>query len=260
LLIHYQVASPTDYLNARLSLLEKEKSAVRLKDEITKQRQTLPLIEITKPYTFIDSETNNPHTITDLFENRPQLIIYHAMFDPSWDDACPSCTLLLDHIPPLDHLYSRSTSYAVISRATPEQIKAYKTKLGFDRFKWLSSNENDFNYDYHVTVDHDKNDLYNFRTSTENKERGMPWFASGENPGHSVFVRGGPVEKGGVGKGEEGKVYHSYSSYARGGEAMLGTLQLLDITPLGRQDGKLEGATGLGFRRRGEYKNGELGK
>lgn len=253
-----QVASPADQLQARLSLLEKEKELMRLKDSITKERRNLPLVELSKTYTFVDSETNKDVTLEELFEGRPQLIIYHAMFAPEWDDACSSCTLYLDHLPPLEHLASRDTSYAVVSLASAEKIKAYREKMGFQSFRWLSSNKNDFNYDFQVTVDNDKNSTYNFRSSEEHKAKGMTWFAEGEQPGHSVFVKGGDVTTGGVGKGERGKTYHFYSQYARSGEANVGTFAWLDMVPLGRQDGKLEGASGLGFRRRSEYKDEEI--
>jgi predicted dithiol-disulfide oxidoreductase (DUF899 family) len=215
-------------------------------------------VELTKPYTFIDSETNKEVTLEELFEGRPQLILYHAMFDPKWDQACNSCTMYLDHVPPLQHLASRDVSYAVISLASPEKIKAYREKMGFDRFRWLSSNQNDFNYDYQVTVDNKKNSTYNYRTSEENIAKNMPWFAEGENPGHSVFVKGGNVKEGGVGKGEKGKLYHFYSQYARSGEVNIGTFAWLDIVPLGRQDRKIEGVPGLGFRRRMDYRDEEI--
>ena len=231
---------------------------MRLKDAITKQRQALPIVEVKKSYDFIDSETNETIPLKDLFEGRPQLIIYHAMFAPEWDNACNSCTMYLDHLPPLEHLASRDTSFAVVSRATPEQIKQYREKMNLSGFRWLSSNKNDFNYDFKVTVDSDKNDTYNFRSSEGHRAKGMPWFAAGEQPGHSVFVQGGDIGKGGVGRGEAGKLYHSYSSYARAGEANIGTFAWLDMVPLGRQDRKLEGAPGLGFRRRGEYKDHEI--
>ena len=148
----------------------------------------------------------------------------------------------------------------VVSRAKPEAIKSYKEKMGFDRFKWYSSHDNDFNFDYHVSLPNPDGSAgqYNFRPAEENAARGMPWFSKGEQPGHSVFVKGGSIEEGGVAKGEKGKTYHSYSSYARAGEALIGVFTWLDWVPLGRQDRKLENVTGLGFRRRGEYKDDEL--
>jgi predicted dithiol-disulfide oxidoreductase (DUF899 family) len=255
-----KVVSPGEWEKLRLSLLEKEKEATRLRDALTKERKSLPLVELSKDYTFVDSETGKQVSLTDLFDGRPQLIIYHAMFAPEWENACPSCTMYMDHIPPLEHLASRDVSYAMVSRATPEQIKKYREKMGYTGFQWLSSNLNDFNYDFHVTVDGVKNDTYNYRSAQEWRDRGQPYFGVGEQPGHSVFVKGGDIEKGGVGRGEAGKYYHSYSSYGRGGEPHIGTFSWLDMVPLGRQDGKLKGASGLGFRRRGEYKDEEIGK
>jgi predicted dithiol-disulfide oxidoreductase (DUF899 family) len=255
-----EVANPTDYLNARLSLLTKEKEATKLRDKLTAERRALPLEELTNDYTFINADTGKSRTLKDLFHGRPQLVIYHAMFDPSWENACPSCTFYLDHIPALDHLHSRDVSFAVVSRAKPETIKQYKDRMGFDRFEWYSSHDNAFNFDYHVTLPNPdgSSGSYNFYTAEELLAKGMPWFAKGENPGHSVFVKGGPVEEGGVGRGEKGKLYHSYSSYARAGENAIGTFTLLDWVPMGRQDGKLKGTNGLGFRRRGEYAEEEI--
>ena len=243
-----------------MSLLEKEKELTKLKDQLTRERQSLPLVEMPKSYTFIDADTNEQVTLESLFEGRPQLMIYHAMYDPSWENACTSCTMYLDHVPPLVHLHSRDVSFAVVSRAKPEQIRGYKEKMGFDRFKWYSSNENDFNFDFHVTLPNPDGSEgeYNYRAAKDLVEKGMPWFAKGEQPGHSVFVRGGSIEEGGIGKGEKGKLYHSYSSYARAGEALIGTFTWLDWVPLGRQDEKLQNATGLKFRRRGEYTDKEI--
>ena len=256
-----QVVNPSEYLPLRLSLLEKEKELTRLRDQITKQRNALPLMAVENSYEFTDSETNEKLSLLDLFGDRKQLIVYHAMFSPDQEQACPSCTLFLDHIPQLDHLRSHNTNFVVVSRAKPEQIKAYKSKMGFDRFRWVSSYGTNFNYDYNVTVDNDKNSQYNFKPSSHWKERNMDFFAEGEQPGHSVFVLGGEQKDGGVGKGgEPGKVYYAYSTYARGGEDAMTTLKWLDWTPLGRQDGKLEGATGVGYKRRGEYKPEEIGK
>lgn len=256
----FQVTNTADYLTLRLALLEKEKELTRLRDEVTKQRHQLPLVAVNKSYEFVDSETNEKLSLLDLFGDRKQLIVYHAMFAPEDEQACPSCTLFLDHIPRLEHLRSHNTNLVVVSRARPEQIKAYKSKLGFDRFRWVSSNGQDFNYDYQVSVDNEKNSQYNFKPSSHWEARGMPFFAKGEQPGHSVFVLGGDAKEGGVGKGgDAGKVYYSYSTYARGGEDAMATIRWLDWTPLGRQDGQLEGADGVGYKRRTEYKPEDIG-
>ena len=255
-----QVVAADEYLPLRLSLLEKEKELTRLRDQITKQRHQLPLVAVNKCYEFVDSETNEKVSLLDLFGDRKQLIVYHAMFSPEDEQACASCTLFLDHIPRLEHLRSHNTNLVVVSRAKPEQIKAYKEKMGFDRFRWVSSYGQDFNYDYKVTVDNEKNSQYNYKPASHWEARAMPWFTKGEQPGHSVFVRGGDVQEGGVGKGgEAGKVYYAYSTYARGGEDAMTTLRWLDWTPLGRQDGQLEGANGVGYKRRHEYTTEEIG-
>ncbi|ETN46076.1 uncharacterized protein HMPREF1541_00260 [Cyphellophora europaea CBS 101466] len=254
------VSSYSDYLPLRISLLEKEKELTRLRDQITKQRNQLPLVAVDKSYEFVDSESGETLSLRNLFGDRKQLIVYHAMFSPDQEQACSSCTLFLDHIPPLEHLRSHNTNLVVVSRAKPEQIKAYKEKMGFDRFRWVSSYGQDFNYDYQVTVDKEKNPHYNFQPAEHWQQRKMPWFAEGEQPGHSIFVLGGEPKDGGVGKGgEAGKVYYAYSTYARGGEDAMTTLRWLDWTPLGRQDGQLEGAEGVGYKRRGEYSVEEVG-
>lgn len=216
---------------------------------------------VEQSYEFVDSETNEKLSLLDLFGDRKQLIVYHAMFAPEWEQACASCSLFLDHVPHLDHLRSHNTDLVVVSRAKPEQIKAYKDRLGgFDRFRWVSSYGQDFNYDFHVTVDDEKNPQYNFKPSSHWEAKGMTWWTKGEQPGHSIFVRGGDLTDGGVGKGgEAGKVYHAYSTYARGGEDAMTTLRWLDWTPLGRQDGSLEDTNGVGYKRRGEYKPEEIG-
>lgn len=236
--------------------MEREKALTREADALNKERRALPLVEITKPYTFVDSETGSKSTLTDLFQGRKQLVLYHAMFDPSWENACESCTLLLDHIPPLEHLNSRGTTFVVVSRASPEQIKAYKAKMGWDRFKWYSSGDTDFNADFQVTQNPDvplEEREYNYRRADELVKKGLDFFTRGEQPGHSIFVMGGSEEEGGVGRGEAGKVYHSYSSYARGGEPLITTFKWLDWTPMGRQDEKKKGLDGLRFKRRFEY-------
>lgn len=239
----HKVASPTAYRASRLELLAKEKQLTHAYDELCKDRRTLPVVELTKAYTFtrLTAEgTQESVTLPDLFEGRRQLIIYHFMFDPTWDGGCTSCSGLGDSIPPLEHLHARSTSLVVVSRAPIEKIAAYKERMGWG-FPWVSSSGSDFNYDFHVTLDEDVAPVeYNFKGKEELEERG-PEFAKGEQPGYSCFVRGGD------GIGEEGKFYHTYSTYARGGEMAMNTFVWLDMTLLGRQDDKYR------FRRRDEY-------
>jgi predicted dithiol-disulfide oxidoreductase (DUF899 family) len=193
-------------------------------------------------------------TLADLFDGRPQLIVYHFMFSPDWDAGCASCSLLGDSVPDLRHLHGHSTTFVAVSRAPIDKINAYKARMGWS-FPWVSSSGSSFNYDFGATQDDAVAPVsYNFKTKVELEDRGMAYFARGEQPGHSIFVRGGGV---GVGVGDPGKVYHSYSSYARGGEPIINTLTWLDMTPLGRQDG-VSGVGGLGFKRHDEYSADDL--
>jgi predicted dithiol-disulfide oxidoreductase (DUF899 family) len=253
-LTHEQVVSPAEYRSARLSLLAKEKEATRARDSLSTERRKLPMVEVTKPYTFTGMGPGSGKktlTLSDLFFGRRQLIIYHFMFDPKWDAGCSSCSLLGDSIPPLEHLNARSTTFVAVSRAPIEKIAAYKKRMGWT-FPWVSSYDSDFNYDMHVTENEAVHPVeYNFRNKEELAKRGQDFFARGEQPGTSVFYRGdGKI-------GEEGNIYHTYSSYARGGEHLVNTFSWLDMTPLGRQDGE-SGLEGLGFRRHDEYSEEEL--
>ncbi|PGH23154.1 hypothetical protein AJ80_02786 [Polytolypa hystricis UAMH7299] len=248
-----QVVSPDEYRSARLSLLAKEKEATRARDALAAERRKLPMVEVTKPYTFtgINGDTAKEQTLTlsDLFSGRRQLIIYHFMFDPSWEAGCSNCSLMGDSIPPLHHLHTRSTSFVAVSRAPIEKINAYKERMGWTSFPWVSSYNSDFNYDMHVTGDQAVRPVeYNFKNKEELERVGQGFFSRGEQPGTSVFYRGdGKV-------GEKGKIYHTYSTYTRGGEHLINTLSWLDMTPLGRQDGE----TGLRFGQRDEYTEEEL--
>lgn len=254
LLLVQQVVSPAEYRSARLSLLEKEKEATRVLDTLAAERRKLPAVEITKPYKFTavakDGEKKTV-SLSDLFFGRRQLIIYHFMFDPSWDAGCPSCSVMGDSFPALEHLNSRSTSVVAVSRAPIEKIDAYKKRMGWS-FPWVSSYGSDFNYDLHVSQDEAIQTIeYNFRDKDELQKAGQDYFAKGEQPGNSVFYMGDGKT------GEQGKIYHTYSTYSRGGEHLINTFGWLDMTPLGRQDGE-SGHGGLGFRRRDEYTEDEL--
>jgi len=247
-----KIVSPSEYLPLRLSLLEAEKKNTRERDALSRQRRTLPVVEVTTDYTFTN-EDGKKVTLAQLFDGRPQLIIYHFMFSPDWDAGCPSCSLFADSIPDLRHLNGHSTTFVAVSRAPIEKVKAYKKRMGW-KFPWVSSFETSFNYDFHVTQDEAVAPvLYNWKTKEEMEKRGIGFFAKGEQPGHSVFIIGGDL----TGLGDEGKVYHSYSSYARGGDSFINTATWLDMTPLGRQDG-VSGVEGLGYKRHDEYTEEDL--
>src|SRR4029077_5470262 len=168
-------------------------------------------------------------TLLDLFEGRRQLVVQHFMFDPSWDDGCPSCTAGADENAPKmrEHLAVRDTTFAVISRAPIEKIERYRKDRGWT-FRWVSSFGSDFNYDFQATVDASvRPPEYNFRTMPELEAHGMGWMGDGnsyEQPGFSVFLRDGD------------DVFHTYSMYARGAEWLGGSYAVLDLTALGRQE------------------------
>jgi predicted dithiol-disulfide oxidoreductase (DUF899 family) len=223
MMTHPRIATREEWLVARKELLAKEKAATRAQDELAAERRRLPMVEITKDYTFEgpDGRVGMRH----LFEGRPQLIVYHFMFDPEWDEGCNACSLVIDNLGHLAHLHARQTSLAVVSRAPLTKILPFKARMGWT-VPWYSSFGSDFNYDFHVTQDESVAPVeYNYQSKAELLESGQPWFVSGEVPGLSVFLREGD------------RVFHTYSTYARGGEeSLLGTYKLLDLTPLGRQE------------------------
>lgn len=230
------VVSRDERLVARKELLVKEKAATHARDAINTQRRELPMVRVEKDYGFDTPEGRR--TLLDLFDGRRQLITYHFMFDPSWDEGCPSCSLLVDNIGHQSHLHSRDTSLVLVSRAPLEQLGAYRTRMGWT-LPWVSSNGSDFNYDFHVTIDPAiATPEYNYE-SAEGK-------GSGEVPGTSVFLRDGD------------EVFHTYSSYARAGDTFFGTYMWLDLTALGRQEeweqpsGRSDPAEGW-FQRHDQY-------
>src|ERR1051325_3089628 len=182
------------------------------------QRRPLPQVKIDKEYLF--EGPNGQARMLDLFEGRRQHIVYHFMFDPSWDEGCPMCSFLVDNIGHLAHLHARGTSLALVSRAPLSKIKPFKARMGWT-FPWYSSFGNDFNYDFHATLDEDVAPIeYNYRSKEEHEQAGMSWFTRGELPGLSIFLRDGA------------EIFHTYSTYARGGDLLIGTYNYLDLTPL----------------------------
>jgi predicted dithiol-disulfide oxidoreductase (DUF899 family) len=211
-----QVVSREEWLVARKELLAREKAATRERDKLTADRRRLPMVEIEKEYVF--DGPDGKVTLLDLFEGRHQLIVQHFMFDPDWDEGCSSCTAGSDEISPglLAHLHVRDTTLAVIARAPLAKIERYKAARGW-KFPFYSSYGSDFNYDFHVTLDKSVAPLeYNYRAIEEDQ--------SGELPGHSCFLRVGD------------DVFHTYSAFARGAEALGGSYYFLDLTALGRQE------------------------
>jgi predicted dithiol-disulfide oxidoreductase (DUF899 family) len=223
-----EVVPVEDWEAARKELLDREKALTRERDRLVADRRRLPMVEMTKDYEF--DGPNGTASLVDLFERRRQLIVGHFMFDPDWDDGCPSCTAGAHEIADglLEHLHTRDTTFAYVSRAPVAKIEDYKRRMGWT-FPWYSSNGSDFNYDFHVTLDDSVAPIeYNFRSSAEYKKRGEPFEVEGyqslERPGRSSFLRDGE------------RVFHTYSVFARGLETMGGSYYLLDETALGRQE------------------------
>ncbi|KAL6869488.1 hypothetical protein ACO1O0_000814 [Amphichorda felina] len=219
-----QVVSHQDWLTARKSLLEKEKELTRLNDAINAQRRALPMVRVDKEYTFKDS-AGKTRTLSELFEGNDQLIVYHFMFDPDDDEGCRGCCHIGESLPDVRHLRLKNTNLACVSRAPADKLEAFKRRNGWT-FPWYSSGDSDFNYDLHATLDEKVTPIeLNFRTKDELEKAGKTW-PQGDVPGYSVFFK------------KDGSVYHTYSTFQRGGEKFLPTLALLDMTPLGRQIGK----------------------
>jgi predicted dithiol-disulfide oxidoreductase (DUF899 family) len=193
-----QVVSPAEWLVARKDLLTKEIAAAEAREAVSAARRALPKVEIAKDYLF--DGPDGKAGLVDLFDGRPQLIVYHFMFDPSWNEGCKHCSFLVDNVGHLAHLHARNTSFAIVSRAPLGKIEPFKARMGWT-FPWYSSFGSDFNHDFHATLDR------------------------GERGGLSVFFR------------EDDTVFHTYSAYEEGTELLHGTLNYLDLTPLGRQDG-----------------------
>ncbi len=212
------VVSESEWLVARRDLLRREKELARLRDQVSEHRRQLPWIRAEKEYVFAGPD--GKETLADLFDGRSQLIVYHFMLGPGWEEGCKSCSYLADHFDGANiHLPHRDVTFIAVSRAPLPEIQAYQKRMGW-RFKWVSSNENDFNFDYHVSFtpdDEKKNEVY---YNYQNQE-----FMSDELPGLSVFYRD-----------EEDAVYHTYSTYARGLDGLVGTYQFLDLVPKGRDE------------------------
>ena len=215
------IASADEWLKARKELLAKEKELTRLHDELAAQRRALPWVRVDKNYVF--SGPSGEQTLADLFGDKSQLVVYHFMFGPGWKEGCPSCSLLSDQFDGvLVHLAARDVAFAAVSRAPYAEIAPFKQRMGW-KFPWVSSHDNDFNRDYHVSFTKQEvatgQIYYNF---------GVNSFPSEEAPGLSVFIRD-----------ESGALFHTYSSYGRGPEPMLGVYQFLDLTPNGRNEQNL---------------------
>ena len=214
----HTVVSRDEWLAARKAHLAHEKKFTKARDELSRQRRELPWVRVEKPYVF--EGPNGKETLADLFGARSQLIVYHFMLGPGWQQGCKSCSFLADHFDgAATHLAQRDVTLAVASRAPFAEIEAYQRRMGW-RFKWVSSFGSDFNYDFNVSFTPDQiakgEAFYNYEMGEVPLE---------DLSGLSVFYRDG-----------DGDIFHTYSTFGRGGEETLGSYMYLDLTPKGRNE------------------------
>ncbi len=214
----FKTVGREEWLKARLDHLAKEKEFTRARDQLSAQRRELPAYRVDQDYVF--EGPDGPESLSDLFGGRSQLLIYHFMFHPDWEQGCKSCSLVADNYNGSQtHLAERDVSLVTVSKAQLSKIEPFKKRMGWE-FKWVSSAGNDFNRDFHVGFTEEELEkgsmYYNYRTI------GFPEL---EGPGLSVFR-----------KDESGAIYHTYSSYGRGLDMLIGTYHLLDLMPKGRSE------------------------
>ena len=216
--LNREVVSEAEWLVARKDLLAREKEFTRQRDALSAARRNLPMVRVNKEYVF--DGPDGKETLSEIFDGRSQLIVYHFMLGPGWEEGCKSCSYLADHFDGANwHLPHRDVTLVVISRAPLAELETYKKRMGW-RFKWLSSHDSDFNFDYHVSFTEEeekKNEVYyNYRKGE---------FMMDELPGLSVFYKDG-----------NGEIFHTYSTYARGLDILVGTYHFLDLVPKGRDE------------------------
>jgi len=229
-----RVVSHDEWIKARKAFLAKEKEFTKLRDRLSAERQQLPWEKVDKDYVFDGSA--DPVSLSELFGGRSQLIVYHFMYGPDWDAGCKSCSYIADHFnPAIIHLHQRDVSFVAVSRAPIEILQAYEKRMGWE-FPWVSSQNNDFNWDYHVSFTEDA--ISNEKAYYNYKHRGYPVT---EAPGASVFY-----------KDKDGTIYHTYSVFERGLDMFISAYHYLDIVPKGRDERGL-GYTMDWLRRHDEY-------
>ncbi|HUI12387.1 MAG TPA: thioredoxin family protein [Xanthobacteraceae bacterium] len=219
----HKIVSHDEWIAARKAYLLEEKAFSKVRDALAKKRRELPWEKVEKNYVF--DTPDGKRSLADLFGGKNQLIIYHFMLGPGWEAGCPSCSLIADHFDGATiHLAQRDIAFAVVSRAPLPEIERFKARMGW-KFQWASSFGSDFNFDYHVSA------------SPEEKARGgeveynyqMTTFPSEERPGASVFF-----------KDVDGQVFHTYSTYGRGLDILIGAYNLIDLAPKGRDEDGLK--------------------
>jgi predicted dithiol-disulfide oxidoreductase (DUF899 family) len=217
----HNIVSHDEWIAARKAYLAEEKAFSRARDALAKKRRELPWEKVEKKYVF--DAPNGKQTLTDLFGGKSQLIVYHFMLGPDWEAGCPSCSFLADHFDgSVIHLAQRDVSFVVVSRAPLTQIEKFKARMGW-HFTWVSSFGSDFNHDYQVSASPEEKAsgtaMYNYEMTT---------FPSEERPGASAFL-----------KNEAGEVFHTYSTYGRGLDILIGAYNFLDLAPKGRDEAGL---------------------
>ncbi len=240
----HQVVTREEWLAAREELLEREKELTRRSDELARQRQELPWVRVDEPYSF---ETHDgPKSLAELFDGRSQLLVYHLMFGPEDEAACPGCSFYADHLDgSVTHLNQHDVTLLCASRAPLEKLDAYKRRMGWS-FPWVSSYGTNFNLDFSLFTDEQRHSGtgYNFGTP----RRADLSLEDEEMMGLSSFAL------------SDGVVYHTYSTYDRGTDVVNGTWQLLDRAPRGRFKAPSEDAAPSGWpRRHDEYEDAAAG-
>jgi predicted dithiol-disulfide oxidoreductase (DUF899 family) len=214
----HPVVSDTEWTEARLRLLAREKELTKLQDQVASERRALPWRRVAKEYVFDTPE--GPRTLAQLFAGRRQLIVQHFMFGPGWEQGCPSCSYMADHTDGMNiHLAHRDISFVAVSRAPLADLLRFRERMGW-KFDWVSSYGSDFNFDFGVSFTQQElasgEVAYNYRKG---------FFPAEEAPGLSVFCRD-----------DAGTVFHTYSTFGRGVEVMMGAYRLMDLTPQGRNE------------------------
>ncbi|HVU25912.1 MAG TPA: thioredoxin family protein [Opitutus sp.] len=212
------IVSPEQWLAARRELLRDEKQFSKLRDQLSARRRTLPWVKVATPYIFTTPLGRVP--LAELFEGRAQLLVYHFMLAPGWEEGCRGCSFVSDHFDgALPHLHARGVAFTAISSAPLDEIEGFKRRMGW-KFPWASSEGTTFNRDFGVSFTPEEVEAheadYNF---------GRGWIAMEEMPGLSVFARDAA-----------GEVYRTYSTYSRGLDLLIGAYNLLDLTPRGRDE------------------------
>ena len=214
----HKIVSRDEWLAARKALLADEKALSKARDKVSAQRRELPWVKVDKEYVF--DTPDGRQTLSQLFDGRSQLIVYHFMFGPGWKEGCPGCSFLVDHIDGANlHLAHHDVTLLAVSRAPRHEFEPFKKRMGW-HFKWVSSAECDFNSDYHVSASPEEKAAGKMNYNYETIENAVD-----ELPGISVFT-----------KDDAGNVFHTYSSYARGGDILIGAHNYLDMTPTGRNE------------------------